>query len=327
MVLGTQETMKKTLRKLRVITPPETVSYSLSPAFTSSAVLVIGALNNLPDPQQKFNAVAPLPAIATALEVAPSPIVPLLAIATTPKVAALKAAAPTSKVTALKIAVPTPKVAALKIATPTPKVPTPPKVTTASKVATVTKVAAPPKVAPASKVAIATKVVALQKVTATSKVTTTLKLATAPKVVAAPEIAAIAMTDIKPIPPPTIVTPTYNRIYKLRPPHLYSVEVHGLWGKAFLKQYHHHAASKVNDNHRDVRNWFKNKYDPIVIKLLFDSNLCHDRASMDLLRSFCAQREPELATLVFINERLHIWWKLEDIVSYALEHKHHCQKW
>lgn len=85
------------------------------------------------------------------------------------------------------------------------------------------------------------------------------------------------------MPPPTIVTPTYDRIYKLRPPHLYSVEVHGLWGKAFLKQYHHHTASKVNYNHRDVRNWFKNKYDLIVIKLLFDRNLCHDQASMDLL--------------------------------------------
>jgi hypothetical protein len=265
MVLGTQESMKKTSQKLRAITPPETVSYSLSPAFASLPVLVIGALNNLPDPQQKFNAVAPLPAIATALKVVPSPIVPLLAIATTPKVAALEAAAPTSKVTALKIAAPTPKVAALKVATPTPKVPTPPKVTTASKVAIATKVLAPP------------------KVTATSKVTTTFKLATEPKVVAAPEIAAIAMMDIKPMPPPTIVTPTYDCIYKLRPPHLYSVEVHGLWGKAFLKQYHHHTASKVNYNHRDVRNWFKNKYDLIVIKLLFDRNLCHDRASMDLL--------------------------------------------
>jgi hypothetical protein len=218
-----------------------------------------------------------LPAIATALKVVPSPIVPLLAIATTPKVAALEAAAPTSKVTALKIAAPTPKVAALKVATPTPKV-------AALKVATPTpKVPTPPKVTTASKVAIATKVLAPPKVTATSKVTTTFKLATEPKVVAAPEIAAIAMMDIKPMPPPTIVTPTYDHIYKLRPPHLYSVEVHGLWGKAFLKQYHHHTASKVNYNHRDVRNWFKNNYDLIVIKLLFDRNLCHDRASMDLL--------------------------------------------
>jgi len=283
MVLGTQETMKKTSQKLRAITPPETVSYSLSPAFASLPVLVIGALNNLPDPQQKFNAVAPLPAIATALKVVPSPIVPLLAIATTPKVAALEAAAPTSKVTALKIAAPTPKVAALKVATPTPKVAalkvaTPTPKVAALKVATPTpKVPTPPKVTTASKVAIAMKVLAPPKVTATSKVTTTFKLATEPKV------AAIAMMDIKPMPPPTIVTPTYDHIYKLRPPHLYSVEVHGLWGKSFLKQYHHHTASKVNYNHRDVRNWFKNNYDLIVIKLLFDRNLCHDRASMDLL--------------------------------------------
>jgi hypothetical protein len=33
-----------------------------------------------------------------------------------------------------------------------------------------------------------------------------------------------------------------------------------------------------------------------------------------------------LATLVFVNEGLHIQWKLNDIMSYALEHKHHCQK-
>jgi hypothetical protein len=56
------------------------------------------------------------------------------------------------------------------------------------------------------------------------------------------------------------------------------VEAHGLWGKPFLKQYHHHTAIKANDNHRDVMNWFKNKDDPTVNKLLFDSNLCHDRA-------------------------------------------------
>jgi hypothetical protein len=33
-----------------------------------------------------------------------------------------------------------------------------------------------------------------------------------------------------------------------------------------------------------------------------------------------------LATLVFVNKGLHIQWKLNDIMSYALEHKHHCQK-
>jgi hypothetical protein len=47
-------------------------------------------------------------------------------------------------------------------------------------------------------------------------------------------------------------------------------------GKPFLKQYHHHTAIKANDNHRDVMNWFKNKDDPTVNKLFFDSNLCHD---------------------------------------------------
>ncbi len=33
-----------------------------------------------------------------------------------------------------------------------------------------------------------------------------------------------------------------------------------------------------------------------------------------------------MATLVFVDEGLHIQWKLNDIMSYALEHKHHCQK-
>jgi hypothetical protein len=47
---------------------------------------------------------------------------------------------------------------------------------------------------------------------------------------------------------------------------------------------------------------------------------------MELLHAFCALWKPKLATLVFINVVVHLWWKLNDIVQYIIELKDNWNK-
>lgn len=47
---------------------------------------------------------------------------------------------------------------------------------------------------------------------------------------------------------------------------------------------------------------------------------------MKRLTEFVKAREPELATLLFMEEGISLRWKVEDIVRYAIEIKHYQRK-
>jgi hypothetical protein len=80
----------------------------------------------------------------------------------------------------------------------------------------------------------------------------------------------------------------------------------GPWGKAYLNRFYHHVNDKFNDNYRDVKNRFKNKDDLIIHSFFTHPNLRHDPIFLDQLKAYCAMRELELATLVFIDVGVHL---------------------
>jgi hypothetical protein len=99
-----------------------------------------------------------------------------------------------------------------------------------------------------------------------------------------------------------------------------------LWGKQFLKKYYPRQHEKLNLIHGDVRHWFSNTKDPLVDDFFKHPSIRHEGPFMKRLLEFVKAREPELATLVFIEESITMRWKVEDILKYAIEIKHYKRK-
>ena len=82
----------------------------------------------------------------------------------------------------------------------------------------------------------------------------------------------------------------------------------------------------MNLNHGDVRHWFSNMNNEFVNEFFNHPSIRHDPHMMKRLTEFVKAKEPELVTLLFINEGISLRWKIEDIVRYAIEIKHYRRK-
>jgi hypothetical protein len=116
---------------------------------------------------------------------------------------------------------------------------------------------------------------------------------------------------------------TYVRVFHPRPRRLADGK---LWEKGFLKRYHPREHDKLNMNHGDVRHWFSDLEDPFVAEFFKHPSIRHDTSMMRRFAEFVETREPELASLVFVNEGMTLHWKIDDILRYTIEIKHHRRK-
>ncbi len=41
---------------------------------------------------------------------------------------------------------------------------------------------------------------------------------------------------------------------------------------------------------------------------------------------FLTTKEPKFASLFFVDEDIHIWWKLDDILKYVINHEKHVKR-
>jgi len=75
-----------------------------------------------------------------------------------------------------------------------------------------------------------------------------------------------------------------------------------------------------------VWHWFLDLEDPFVGEFFEHPSIRHNTSMMKRLIEFVETHEPELASLVFVNEKMTLRWKIEDILRYAIEIKHYQRK-
>jgi hypothetical protein len=66
-----------------------------------------------------------------------------------------------------------------------------------------------------------------------------------------------------------------------------------------------------------------NLFNLLVSKFIAHPNIHHNVPFMKRLYAFCDAWELELYCLVFFQEGIQLCWKVEDIVKYVIEIKHH----